>query len=151
MDNKRKLLNRDKGKIDDYPAWYAYGRTQGMKNQGRKVLIPYMADRGVAIIAMDDKLLFYCGYAAFSDDITTLKLLKTFIESDVFWFYVKMTSKPYSKGYMALAKNYIKNFGLPNLSDEEKTTLLSISNAKERDLYIARLYDLDYEEICEYI
>ena len=151
LDNKRKLLNRDKGKIDDYPAWYAYGRTQGMKNQGRKVLIPYMADRGVAIIAMDDKLLFYCGYAAFSDDITTLKLLKTFIESDVFWFYVKMTSKPYSKGYMALAKNYIKNFGLPNLSDEEKTTLLSISNAKERDLYIARLYDLDYEEICEYI
>ncbi len=147
---KEKLLGRDKGKTDDYPAWYAYGRTQGMNNQGTKILIPYMADRGVAIISKDYDLLFYCGYAAFSDDIESLRLLKIFIESDVFWFYIKMTSKPYSKGYMALAKNYIKNFGIPSLSKEELKQLKHTQN-EEREKYIAKLYNLDYETICQYI
>lgn len=147
---KEKLLSRDKGKIDDYPAWYAYGRTQGMNNQGTKILIPYMADRGVAIISKDYDLLFYCGYAAFSDDIESLSLLKIFIESDVFWFYIKMTSKPYSKGYMALAKNYIKNFGIPNLSKEELKELKQ-KKSIEREKYIAKLYNLDYEVISQYI
>lgn len=147
---KSKLLCRDKGKIDDYPAWYAYGRTQGMNNQGTKILIPYMADRGVAIISKDYDLLFYCGYAAFSEDVNLLKLLKIFIESDVFWFYIKMTSKPYSKGYMALAKNYIKNFGIPTLSAEETKHLIK-TKSEAREKYIAQLYNLDYELICQYI
>ena len=117
---KEKLDSRDKGKTDNYPAWYAYGRAQGMNNTGLKVLVPYMADRGVAIISENKNLLFYCGYAVFAKDERTLLLLKYFIESDVFWFYIRMTSKPYSKGFMALAKNYIKNFGIPTLTDTEK-------------------------------
>lgn len=147
---KDKLMSRDKGKIDNYPAWYAYGRTQGMNNYGSKVFIPYMADRGVAIISYDPNLLFYCGYAAFSNDANVLKLLKLFIESDVFWFYIKMTSKPYSKGYMALAKNYIKNFGLPHLN-KSKINWLFKMNSDARERYIANLYNLDYEVICSYI
>lgn len=147
---KDKLLCRDKGKTDDYPAWYAYGRTQGMNNQGTKILIPYMADRGVAIISQDYDLLFYCGYAAFSEDVNLLRVLKIFIESDVFWFYIKMTSKPYSKGYMALAKNYIKNFGIPVLSDKEKKQLIQ-SKSVAREKYIADLYNLDYKLVCRYI
>ena len=109
-----------------------------------------MADRGVAVISEDADLLFYCGYAAFSEDLTTLKILKLFVESDVFWFYIKMTSKPYSKGYMALAKNYIKNFGLPELSEKQKSELLKMDK-NEREEYIAKLYDLDYKTICGYI
>lgn len=145
-----KLRSRDKGKIDNYPAWYAYGRKQGMNNQGIKILIPYMADRGVAIISRDYDLLFYCGYAAFSEDILVLKILKIFIESDVFWFYIKMTSKPYSNGYMALAKNYIKNFGIPILTDTEIKHLIQ-SKHVDREKYIAQLYNLDYELLRKYI
>lgn len=89
---KDKLNSRDKGKTDNYPAWYAYGRTQGMNNVGLKVLVPYMADRGVAIISEKEDLLFYCGYAVFAKDERTLLLLKYFIESDVFWFYIRMLS-----------------------------------------------------------
>lgn len=147
---KEKLLRRDKGKTDDYPAWYAYGRTQGMNNQGTKLLIPYMADRGVAIISQDYDLLFYCGYAVFSEDINLLRVLKIFIESDVFWFYIKMTSKPYSKGYMALAKNYIKNFGIPVLSDKETKQLIQTKSVA-REKYIAYLYNLDYALVHQYI
>ncbi|OUT19695.1 HsdM family class I SAM-dependent methyltransferase [Campylobacter concisus] len=148
--HKEKLLCRDKGKIHDYPAWYAYGRTQGMNNQGTKILIPYMADRGVAIISQDHDLLFYCGYAVFSKDVDFLKILKIFIESNVFWFYIKMTSKPYSKGYMALAKNYIKNFGIPVLSNKETKHLIQ-SKGIAREKLIAKLYNLDYKLVRQYI
>lgn len=147
---KDKLNSRDKGKTDNYPAWYAYGRTQGMNNTGLKVLVPYMADRGVAIISENEDLLFYCGYAVFAKDERTLLLLKYFIESDVFWFYIRMTSKPYSKGFMALAKNYIKNFGIPNLSDAEEKSILSLP-ANEREEFIADLYKLDYKDVKRYI
>ena len=143
---KEKLLCRDKGKIQDYPAWYAYGRTQGMNNQGSKILIPYMANRGIAIISEDPDLLFYCGYAVFSNDIDTLRILKILIESDIFKFYVRTTSKPYSNGYVALAKNYIKNFGIPKISNEDTKRLIQ-SKAIEREKIVAELYGLDYELI----
>lgn len=147
---KNILLNRDKGKTDGYPEWYAYGRTQGMRNQGAKILIPYMADRGVAIISEEPNLLFYCGYAVFSDDHTVLEKLKLFIESDVFWFYIKMTSKPYSKGFMALAKNYIKNFGIPSISNSELDRIKKLSS-EDREKEIAKLYNVNYEIIEYYI
>lgn len=147
---KGKLDSRDKGKTDHYPAWYAYGRTQGMNNTGRKVLVPYMADRGVAIISEKEDLLFYCGYAVFAKDERTLLLLKYFIESDVFWFYIRMTSKPYSKGFMALAKNYIKNFGIPSLTDYEEESVLTLPS-EEREKFIAELYNLNYHEVKRYI
>lgn len=150
LDHKLKLLNRDKGKTDSYPEWYAYGRTQGMRNQGKKILIPYMADKGVAIISEDKNLLFYCGYAAFSENVEILHILKELIESNVFWFYIKMTSKPYSKGYMALSKNYIKDFGIPNMSNEEKSVLLSLTG-EEKEKYIAKLYGINYYTIQQYL
>lgn len=150
LEYKDKLDSRDKGKTENYPAWYAYGRTQGMNNTGLKVLVPYMADRGVAIISENESLLFYCGYAIFAKDKRRLLLLKYFIESDVFWFYIRMTSKPYSKGFMALAKNYIKDFGIPALSDIEEELLLTLPSEK-REEFIAELYKLNYKDIKHYI
>ena len=51
---------------------------------------------------------------------------------------------------MALAKNYIKNFGIPILSDEQKRDLLSLQSDK-REKYIASLYGVDYTDICHFI
>lgn len=142
LTNKELLLNRDKGKAKDYPAWYAYGRTQGMMNQGKKLLIPYMAEKGIAVKSMDEELLFYCGYAVFCNSDEELDLLKIFIESDVFLYYITNTSKPYSKGYMALAKNYIKNFGIPELSHYQTMELLALQNDSEREKFIKKIYDV---------
>lgn len=138
--NKELLLKRDKGKAKKYAAWYAYGRTQGMTNQGKKLLIPYMAEKGVAVKSLDEKLLFYCGYAIFCDDDEQMELLKAFIESDVFLYYITNTSKPYSKGYMALAKNYIKNFGIPKLNTKQKRELLLIQNNNKKQELIKKIY-----------
>lgn len=140
LSNKEILLKRDKGKAEKYTTWYAYGRTQGMTNQGKKLLIPYMAEKGVAVKSTDEKLLFYCGYAIFCDDDEQMELLKTFIESDVFLYYITNTSKPYSKGYMALAKNYIKNFGIPKLNTKQKRELLLIPDNNKKQEFIKKLY-----------
>lgn len=139
MDNKTILQQRDKGN-GKYSAWYAYGRTQGMNNFGKKILLPYISGSPIAIISTDEKLLFYCGYALFSDDLDELKILKLFLESDVFWYYIKHTSKPYSKGYMSFAKNYIKNFTIPSLNNAEKRFLLNSTDKKKINSWIWEKY-----------
>lgn len=136
------LENRDKGN-GKYPSWYAYGRMQGVNNHGKKLLIPYMAGMPIAVISTDEDLLFYCGYAVFSDDEQELQILKRFLESSVFWYYILHTSKPYSKGFMAFAKNYIKDFSVPQLSDEQIKFLLSSAKKSDIDNWMWRLYGVE--------
>lgn len=140
------LLNRDKGH-GNYPAWYAYGRTQGMNNFGKKLLIPYISGSPVAVLSLDPDVLFYCGYALLSEDIEELKILKVFLESEAFWYYIFHTSKPYSKGYMAFAKNYIVNFTIPELSEKEKAYLLVSHTQKEVNTFIWGKYNIQNKPI----
>lgn len=136
------LLKRDKGH-GNYPAWYAYGRTQGMNNFGKKLLIPYISGEPVAVLSLDPNVLFYCGYALLSDDVDELKILKVFLESKVFWYYIFNTSKPYSKGYMAFAKNYIVNFTIPDLSEEEREYLLTEHSREELEEFVLKKYGVN--------
>lgn len=147
LDNKEVLQQRDKGKAN-YPTWYAYGRTQGMNNFGKKLLIPYIAGEPIAVLSLEENLLFYCGYALISDNEQELRVLKCFLESDAFWYYIYHTSKPYSKGYMAFAKNYIINFSIPNISKEEVKYLLSSPPKEELNKWIWSKYGID-EAILE--
>lgn len=141
--NIRSILEkRDKGK-GKYPVWYAYGRTQGFNNQGKKILLPYMAEKPIAVISTNEKLLFYCGYAVYSENEQELKILKCFLESSVFWYYILNTSKPYANGYMALAKNYIKTFSIPQLSPDQITKLFSLADNKKSDEFIWDLYNVN--------
>ncbi|MCH5211800.1 MAG: SAM-dependent DNA methyltransferase [Oscillospiraceae bacterium] len=140
VEYKSLLLKRDKGH-GNYPVWYAYGRTQGMNNFGKKLLIPYISGSPVAVLSLDPNVLFYCGYALFSEDVEELKILKIFLESEAFWYYIFHTSKPYSKGYMAFAKNYIVNFTIPELSEEEKEYLLDSHSRMELDEFVWKKYD----------
>ncbi len=142
----RELLDgRDKGK-GDYPAWYAYGRTQGMNCTGCKLLIPYIAGEGRAVLSTDRDLMFYCGYALINDDVEELKYIKAFIESEAFWYFIYHTSKPYSKGFMALAKNYIARFAIPSLKGEERRAILSASTSEERNRLVWKAYGIDSAE-----
>ena len=138
---KAVLDARDKGH-GDYPAWYAYGRTQGMNNFGKKLLIPYIAGAPTAVLALEEELLFYCGYALFSDSEEELRIIKVFLESDAFWYYIFHTSKPYSKGYMALAKNYIVRFSIPELTVTEKKYILSSPQHDELNMFIWQKYGI---------
>lgn len=141
VNNKDVLQQRDKGKAD-YPAWYAYGRTQGLNNFGKKLLIPYIAGEPIAVLSLEENILFYCGYALISDDEQELRVLKCFLESDAFWYYIYHTSKPYSKGYMAFAKNYIINFSIPSISKDEIRYLLSNPPKEELNKWIWGKYGI---------
>jgi hypothetical protein len=123
--NKREILEeRDKGK-GNYENWFAFGRTQSLEKIKNKMFFPKYSDRTPNfIINSDDDLLFYNGLAVVGSSDTEMKIIKKIMESNIFWYYIKTTSKPYSSDYYSLNGNYIKNFGVCDLSDEEKKFLL---------------------------
>ena len=140
--NKYILAQRDKGKRE-YEQWFAFGRTQAINISGYKLLFPYIAEHPYFVISEDKDLLFYNGYAVVCDNLQKLKVLQKILRSEVFWYYIKHTSKPYGSNYFALAKNYVKNFGLIELSDEQEKKIISFSSDIEINSYLKKLYELE--------
>lgn len=144
--NKVQLLNRDKGKTAKY-KWFEFGRTQALNDLGKKLLFPYMAGQPYFVYTDQEDLLLYAGYAVYFDSERELKVLKRILESKVFWYYIKKTSKPYEGNYFALAKNYVKDFGVCELNEVEKDYLLETECQEERDRFLNEKYELNIEEI----
>lgn len=141
LDYKSQLDGRDKGN-GDYGAWYAFGRTQALNDKGLKLLFPYMAKSPHFVFTNNLDMLIYCGYAIFSESEEELLLLKRILESDVFDYYMKNTSKPYSSGYYSYAKNYVKHFGVCELSDSEKQELLSLKSKRSINEFVSDKYEV---------
>ncbi len=140
--NKKQLLNRDKGKNKKY-KWFEFGRTQALNDFGKKLLFPYMAGQPYFVYSDQKDLLLYAGYAVYFDSERELKVLKRILESEIFWYYIKQTSKPYSGNYFALAKNYVKDFGICELDEIEKEYLLSTESLEERNKFLLDKYELN--------
>ena len=143
--NKDKLLKRDKGEFSY--EWYEFGRTQAINYKGKKLMFPYMTDTPKFVYSDDVDMLIYCGYAFYDDSTDNLLALKKILESEVFFYYIKHTSKPYSTGYYSYAKNYLKSFSICPLSAENRNKLLRMSNKHEIDLFLCKQYGLDSKEI----
>lgn len=141
------LANRDKGE-GEYETWFAFGRTQGLNVKGFKLFLPHITKKPRFVLSADEKLLFCNGEAIVSDIETDLKILKKILESDIFWFYIKKTSKPYSSGYLSLGKNYLKQFSLPHFTLKEKEFLISTEEKKEILSFLLKKYDLSKTEIA---
>ena len=140
-DFKKELLQRDKGN-GDYGAWYAFGRTQALTDIGYKLMFPYMAKEPHFVYTDERDMLIYCGYAIFSESKDELLLLKKILQSRVFDYYIKHTSKPYSAGYFSYAKNYVKSFGVCELNDNEKNYLITTDNKKQVDSFLESKYNI---------
>lgn len=138
-DCRDRLDKRDKGE-GDYPEWYAFGRTQAITDHGTRLLFPYMSDKPHFVLSMQDDLLMYCGYAIFLDDKRELAVLKRVLESSVFDYYIRNTSKPYSTNYFSYAKNYVKNFGLYPFTPQEKDYLLRLDSQEAINSFVASRY-----------
>jgi hypothetical protein len=132
---------RDKGE-GDYGAWYAFGRTQAISDTGRKLLFPYMSDLPHFVYMPQKDMMIYCGYAIYNESETELLFLKRVLESSVFDYYMRHTSKPYSTGYYSYAKNYVKSFGIYPFSEQQKRHLLSLTSKEEVDNYLRDLYGI---------
>ena len=124
--NKRRVLaERDKGN-GNYENWYAFGRSQSLEKIQNKMFFPKYSDRTPNfIINSDDNLLFYNGLAVVGSSVTEMIIIKKIMESSIFWYYIKTTSKPYSSDYYSLNGNYIKNFGICELTEKEKMFIIT--------------------------
>jgi len=147
-ENKEQLLNRDKGKPNKY-KWFEFGRTQALTDLGKKLLFPYMAGQPYFIYTNQEDLLLYAGYAVFYDSERELKVLKRILESAIFWYYIKKTSKPYSGNYYALAKNYVKDFGVCDLTENEKDFLLSTDSLDHRNQFLFDKYKVSSDVFAD--
>ena len=142
MNCKEELSERDKGS-KKYNKWFAYGRTQGFRNQGIKLLIPYISDVPRAIICLDEELLFYSGYALFVKDEQEAIFMKKILESNVFKHYIRLTSKPYSRGYYSYAKSYLASFSIPDFTCQQKQQLLQTHSQQEVNKILEGMYGVD--------
>ncbi len=133
------LANRDKGR-GEYEAWYAYGRRQSLDINQLKLFFPHICERPRFVISQDTDLLFYNGIAVTSNDLEELILLKKLMETDLFYYYIRATTKDYSSGYISMSKNYLKNFGIYNFTDEERREFLLTATPNQ---FILEKYGLE--------
>lgn len=122
---KRELLaTRDKGR-GNYENWYAYGRNQSLERFEAKLFFPHISPHTPNYtISRDKDLLFYNGIAVVSEQERELRFLQKLMSSDLFWFYIVHSSKPYGSGYFSLSRNYIKGFGVAEFTEDEKNLII---------------------------
>lgn len=136
---KNKGALKERSNSNNISPWYAYGRSQALNVTGYKLLFPYIADNPYFILSKDRELLFYNGYCIVDESLEKLHYLQKLLSTQLFWNYIKATSKPYGGNFFALAKNYVKTFGVVDLTEEQKRLFLEMdSNDAERfveDLY----------------
>ncbi len=143
LQNKKQILaNRDKGK-GRYENWFAFGRSQSLEKVKNKLFFPKMSDRiPTYIINSDDNLLFYNGQAVIGHSQNEMTFIKKLMESKLFWYYIKTTSKPYSSDYYSLNGNYIKNFGICSLNKKEMSFVLMESDKAKLDTFFENKYEV---------
>ena len=87
--------------------------------------------------------MFYDGYAIFANDTRELEITKRLLSSNIFWYYITKTSKPYSGGFFSLEKRYIRHFGMPELTEEQEEELLSFVNQDEINKWVEGIYGIN--------
>lgn len=142
------LATRDKGN-GKYPIWYAFGRTQSLEKVKYKLFFPQLVKKGFkAVVNDEENLYFYNGMAAYAEDKESLKILEKLLVSDVMWSYIENKSKHYASGYFGLGKNYLKDFGIYDFSDEEKEYIINEKDTTKLNEFFNSLYkikELHYE------
>ena len=137
-----KLKQRDKGNIEKYPTWYAYGRSQSLVMPKYKLFFPKIANKMLHCVLSDDpELLLYNGISFVSNNLVKLEVLKRIMESSIFWEYIMLNSKPYSSGYYSLNGINIINFNIFNFSKEQIHYLINIQDKEEINRWLRKFYE----------
>lgn len=144
---KRGILSeRDKGK-GKYEKWFAFGRTQSLEKITNKMFFPKFSDRIPSyLINNDADLMFYNGQAIIGHSIEEMQLVKKVLESRLFWYYIKTTSKPYSSSYYSLNGTYIKNFGIPDFTATDIDFIIKENDRSIIDIFLEDYYKIQLNE-----
>jgi adenine-specific DNA-methyltransferase len=144
--SKKEILStRDKGKGKEYAIWYAFGRNQSLERYDFKLFFPHITS-SIPNYTMNSEpnLLFVNGLAIIGNNKRELELLKKIMSSQLFWFYIINSSKPYGSGYYSLSRNYIKNFGIFDFSEEQKDYIINTQSQEEIDSFLLKIYDIKF-------
>lgn len=113
---KDDLNARDKGKVEKYDAWYAYGRKQGLgnKNSNYYLILPIMTTQKYKckIIVNPNNFLFVSGFVLGFKTLDETLYFQSIFESDVFFNYISSVGKAWSgkTPYYSYNKTQLKNF-----------------------------------------
>lgn len=141
---KLELARRDKGK-GEYDKWFAFGRTQSLEKVGNKLFFPKFSDQTPNyLLSNDNDLLFYNGQAVVGHSVEEMLLIKKIMESRLFWYYIKTTSKPYSSSYYSLNGNYINNFGICDFTNNEIDFILNENSQDVLDAFFEERYNIKF-------
>lgn len=156
---KNALNKRDKGKVQLKP-FYAYGRTQGLTKQGKKILSPTFSKQPRFLIVKEEDAFFTNGYGFyFKENISNDSLLFTDFEnpltnidnifivqkilnSFIMHYYITKTSVSIAGGYPCYQKNFIQKFTIPPLSNDDIKILSKLKNKKDMDVFLIDKYHL---------
>lgn len=141
LENKRGVLN-ERSKSDKIKPWYLYGRSQALNVTGYKLLFPYIADKPYFILSEDRDLMFYNGYCILDESLEKLRFLQKLLSTRLFWHYIEVTSKPYGGNFYALAKNYVKTFGVAKMTEEQKQRFMAMTE-DEAERFAEELYGVE--------
>lgn len=143
LEQKKGILKtRDNGE-GDYESWFAFGRSQSLEKMKYKLFFPHLSSNSPnCLINTDENLLFYNGLALIGNSREELVVIKKIMESKIFWFYIQNTSKPYTSGYFSFSSNYIRNFGICNLTKEEIEFVTKEDDKKILDAFFEKKYDI---------
>lgn len=138
------LAKRDKGN-GKYENWYAYGRNQNLSKVKNKLFFPHIASSSPNfVINSDENLLFYNGLAILGKNEKELLFVQKLMSSRLFWFYIVHSSKPYGSGYYSLSRNYFKNFGIYDFTDDEIDLIINEKNTDTLNRFIESKYEIKF-------
>lgn len=146
--SKRDILeSRSKGNLE-IETWYSWGRSQSMEAIGPKLLTKTFSKQPNFLFDNSDSL-FCNGYAIFEKPSQTeisgkpsLKVLQKILNSNVMFYYAKMTSFQIEGNFQCYQKNFIEKFCIPEDIERESENIMRMNNG-DLDALLINLYGLN--------
>jgi type I restriction-modification system DNA methylase subunit len=157
---REELDARDKGK-KVFDPFYSWGRTQGMKKHGVKIVNPTFSQRPRFMLVEDQDAFYTNGYGIYAKNDKDLgtslfknvngaialeenfDVVQKILNSEVMHYYVSKTSVSISGNYPCYQKNFIEKFTLPKLTSGEISYLRSLKDNVAIDNFLINKYQLN--------
>ena len=120
--NKEELNKRDKGKVEKYDSWFAYGRKQGLNTYEENtflIIIPGMISQAFKFFSIDSNLikkpfLFSSGFILEIKNKKDTELILKYLNSSKFLTFLKNNGKVWQgknkeSSYFSLSMRQLKN------------------------------------------
>ena len=136
------LKQRDHGK-KTYPAWFAYGRSQGLVTRAEpRLLTPLYALRPRFLTEEHPRRLHLngCSLTPKADSGLSLELLAAVVGSSVMAYYINHIGAPISGGYRSYQKGPVGSFALPADVLTHAEEILAAPAGAKRDGILVKLY-----------